>query len=265
MSEFVQYRDGYAVASRTYDNTRAPSDALIDRLAVRVPLGPGCHILDFGCGTANYLRRIADRFGCSCHGVEPSDGMRAVAFGKGADLDIRKGDHLALPFRSAMFDFCYMTDVIHHVPDLDAMFGHLAEVLKPGAPLVVVTDSHRQIEARFYNRYFPSLAAREKARYPEIDEIVRRAAAGGFDFVAEEMFASAPERTVTADFIRHVAEKNYSMFRQLPDAEFADGLRALSAELGRCFPNDAGDSPLVWLLRRPATRWKGSPPVPGFS
>ena len=241
----------YNNASRTYDHTRTHSDRIIDRFANRVLFAQETAILDFGCGTGNYLDRLQRAHGARCCGVEPAEGMRARAVEKNAALEVRSGDHRSVPFSGDTFDFAYMTDVIHHVPDLSVMFRELWRVLKPGGLLCVVTESHEQIERRFYNVYFPSMAANERDRYPEILSVVRDAVASGFSHVATEVLPAVSPATVTDQFLKNVAEKNYSMFRLLDEREYADGLMKMRKDQGRTFPPMGAGDTLIWLKKSP--------------
>jgi len=238
----------YSAAAETYDHTRTHSDDVIDRFCAIVPLDPSVSILDFGCGTGNYLTRIHQRFNCRCYGVEPSEGMLSKATSKAGTLNIEKGDHRAIPFPSETFEFTYMTDVIHHVPSLPEMFRELLRVLKTGGLLCIVTESHAQIDGRFYNRYFPSLAANEKRRYPDVGEITTHAQQAGFCSTATEM-ASSPSREVSDTFLRNVAEKNWSMFRLLSEQEFSTGLCGLSGDLGRSFESSSAGTTFLWFRK----------------
>lgn len=242
----------YAAAAETYDNTRTHSDEVIDRFHATVPLDAATAVLDFGCGTGNYLFRIHQRFACRCQGIEPSDGMRRRAMEKPGMPPIAQGDHLAIPFAAEAFDFCYMTDVIHHIPDLSAMFRELMRVLRSDGHMCIVTESHAQIDGRFYNRYFPSLAAKEKRRYPDIGEIVACAEDAGFITASIETVA-APPRHVTDGFLQNVREKNWSMFRLLTDEEFAHGLARLNDDAGCVFESSASGETFVWFRKTPAS------------
>ncbi|MDR3437321.1 methyltransferase domain-containing protein [Telmatospirillum sp.] len=239
----------YTAASKTYDNTRRSSDVVIERFHRRVRLNGDTAVLDFGCGTGNYLFEIHQRFGCRCHGVEPASGMRAVASAKSAELQIVDGNHEAIPFPAGTFDFAYMTDVIHHVPDLASLFRELRRVLKTGGALCIVTESHSQIDGRFYNRYFPSLAENEKRRYPDIALILNRACDASLASIDVEVLPRSTPSIVSETFLRNVAEKNYSMFRLLPEQEYNAGLQALTGDLGRSFEPAGGGETLLWFRK----------------
>lgn len=237
----------YDSASRSYDNTRSASVGLIEQFNRKVTFSAGTTVLDFGCGTGNYLDTIQRTYGSRCYGVEPSVGMREKAKAKNRELIIEEGDHGRIPFEAGFFDFSYMTDVIHHVPDMAAMFGELRRVLKTGAKLCIVTESHAQIDARFYNRYFPSIATNEKKRYPDIGEIQRVAVRHRFSSLEVEMLARAVAGVVSAALVRTVEEKNYSMFRQLDQSEYVIGLEKLRGDLGKTHDASAMGGSLIWL------------------
>ena len=241
----------YDSASKTYDNTRSHSEILLTRLIERVPVTGTMTILDFGCGTGNYLSTIQKQFGSKCLGVEPSDGMRDLACKKNSLLDIRKGDHRNIPFNDKIIDFAFMTDVIHHVPEPGLMFSELWRVLKFEGKLCIVTESHDQIRARFYNSYFPSLASNEIKRYPRIESILREAKNKGFIHGCTEFLPVTSPRSVNEEFIRNVEEKNFSMFSLLDEHEYADGLSRLKADIGRQFEPSGGGESLIWL-KKPA-------------
>lgn len=237
----------YNQASATYDNTREPSSQHIQRFASRVPLLKNTAVLDFGCGTGNYLNAIQLQYGCHCCGVEPSDGMREIAIRKNPFLDIRSGNHKDVPFMENTFDFAFLTDVIHHIPDLPAMFSELRRVIKTTGLLCIVTESHDQIQNRLYNAYFPSLPNSERSRYPDIPVIVEAAARCGFDLDEVEILPSFPISVVSERTIRNAAEKNFSMLHYLDDREFETGLQKLREDLGKQVDMTRSGETLIWI------------------
>jgi SAM-dependent methyltransferase len=239
----------YDEAARTYDNTRAQSPDLIELFDRKIHFASTTRILDFGCGTGNYLNAIQRRYGSQCFGVEPSDGMIEKAMEKNSDLVITKGDHASIPFQDGFFDFIFMTDVIHHVPDLELLFRVLSSKLKRTGVICILTESHAQIESRWYNAYFPSLEGNEKKRYPDIDTIVKCAALSGLSHYELQNKKGGDKEIVSAVFIRMVEEKNYSMFRLLDQTEYAVGLGKLKSDLGKEVNTNAHGETLLWLAR----------------
>jgi ubiquinone/menaquinone biosynthesis C-methylase UbiE len=220
----------YDEISRTYDHVRKGDLALIQRLIRALPSSPGLHVLDIGCGTGNYtdlFQRLTQLEVC---GVDPSAGMLEKARQKNAHITLKIGQADDIPFDDDFFDFVYMTDVIHHVPDIKAMFAEIRRVLKPGGMGCIVTQSHQQIEARPIVHYFPGTADVDKARYPDIHEIVEVAGDIGFTQIeAETLIEEAFE--LDASYLELVSEKGYSMLHLISDDEYRAGLGKLEQAL----------------------------------
>jgi len=237
----------YNILAQDYDLTRTANINVINLFAAELPLD-GKTILDFGCGTGNFAYAIKKLTSADIYGVEPSDGMMEKALAKG--IDVRKGDHLAIPFADGFFDFIYMTDVIHHVPDLNAMFSEFARVLKPGGLVCILTESHRQLETRFWVKHFPATVAVEKKRYPNISDITSAAKAVGLD--EYKIFATDAENDtiVTEDFVKLVENKGFFMFRLIDEADYQAGLAELKKDFenGTVIHTDHGET-LLWLKK----------------
>jgi len=239
----------YTKASKTYDNTRDSSDLILNIMNNKGVFEKNNNILDFGCGTGNYLKRISEKFICSCYGIEPSSGMREKAIEKNPNLTIVEGNHEKLPFKNSFFDFIYMTDVIHHVSDLNSLFNNLYKKLNQNGLVCIVTESWTQIENRWYNKYFPTLSKNEKNRYPDIEKIIGHAVENRLKFDSLEIKKNPKENEITEHFIRLVEEKKYSMFRILDAYEYKNGLNNLKKDKGKIIiTNDAGES-LIWLKK----------------
>jgi ubiquinone/menaquinone biosynthesis C-methylase UbiE len=241
----VDYND----ASKTYDHTRDTDSDLINLFDEKLHFTESINILDFGCGTGNYLYSIHQKYPPQCFGVEPSDGMLKKALLKNPELSIRKGDHNRIPFEDAFFHFIYMTDVIHHVPDLDALFKNLFRKLVEGGLACIVTESHSQIDTRWYKAYFPSLAKNEKKRYPDVAKIVGYATRIGFCIDEIQIKPAVQVNAVTDHFIKMVEEKNYSMFRLLEESEYQAGLKNLHQDRGKSITTTQHGGTLIWLRK----------------
>lgn len=239
----------YNKASFTYDNTRNANEAILQEFGLKINL-KSVSILDLGCGTGSYLKMIFDSYGNKAFGVEPSDGMREKAIQKNPCLDIRKGNHKHIPFDNDSFDFIYMTDVIHHIPNLNSLFSELQRVLKFNGFICIATQSWEQIEARWYNRYFDSLVKSEKSRYPDISFIIDKAKQFGLVIDEIKEILNNPKHVVTQSFIQNVEEKNFSMFRKISEEELNKGIQGLKNDLGKEIVVKKSGETLIWIRNK---------------
>jgi ubiquinone/menaquinone biosynthesis C-methylase UbiE len=224
----------YDVLSKDYDITRNIKIDTIKRFFSKIEANADTNILDFGCGTGNYACAIKLLSDANVYGVEPSDGMRQKAQEKTPDIVFAKGDHTSIPFDSDFFDFIYMTDVIHHVPDMKSMFSELNRVLRPNGKVCIVTESYQQIETRFWSPYFPATVIVEKQRYPDVPDILSAAAECNFA-LDENMISDCQQKIkISPEFLNLVKNKGYSMFRLISETDYQAGLEKLEKD----FEND---------------------------
>ena len=237
----------YNALAEKYDLTRTANMDILNRFAEELSLD-GISILDFGCGTGNFAYALCKLTSANIYGVEPSDGMREKAIAKG--LDVKEGNHTHLPFEDCFFDFIYMTDVIHHVPDLNTMFTEFMRVLKPNGHVCILTESHEQLVTRFWTKHFPSTITVERERYPDIPVIMEAAKSAGL--LPHKTISTDKEQAVTIseDFIRLVENKGYSMFQMISDKDYKAGLAALKKDYcnGERFISTHGET-LLWLKK----------------
>ena len=239
----------YDILSDDYDLTRNINIDVLEAFFSKVNV-ENSSVLDFGCGTGNYACAFKRLTSANVFGVEPSDGMRQRALDKNGGVGVFKGDHTSVPFENNFFDFIYMTDVIHHVPDLAVMFAELSRVLKPGGLVCVLTESHRQIETWFWSAYFPGTVEVEKKRYPDIGAIVSEASSCGFGTDEITETDQAKKFLISLDFLTLVEKKGFSMFRLISDESFEDGLAKLRSDfrLKREIVSNHGET-LLWLKK----------------
>lgn len=237
----------YNILAKDYDLTRTANINIINLFASELSLD-GKIILDFGCGTGNFAYAIKKLTTADIYGVEPSDGMIEKSLAK--EIDVRKGDHSSIPFDDNFFDFIYMTDVIHHVPDLQMMFTEFYRVLKRGGIVCILTESHKQLETRFWVKHFRTTVDVEKKRYPDIPDIINSAENIGFR--ESKIIATDAENDIiiTEDFIKLVENKGYSMFRLIEESDYQAGLTALKKDYENhtVIHTNHGET-LIWLKK----------------
>jgi SAM-dependent methyltransferase len=95
-------------------------------------------ILDAGCGTGHYLRRMRD-LGHDVVGVEPAAPMRAAARRLNPDAPILDAVISDLPFGDHSFDLVVAIEVLRylHAADIRAALEEMIRVTRPGGRVVV--------------------------------------------------------------------------------------------------------------------------------
>ncbi len=114
-----------------------------EALARHLPEGPGCRLLDIGCGVGGPARFFAERLDCEVVGIDLTPDFIAVA--KSLTARVRLAERasfqvasaLDLPFHDASFDAATLLHVGMNIDDKRALFAEAARVLRPGATFAV--------------------------------------------------------------------------------------------------------------------------------
>ena len=122
-----------------FETHYAEYDAWFDRnanvyeselLAVREVLPPPGDWVEIGVGSG----RFASRLGIPT-GIEPADGIAALARGRG--VDVLKGKAESLPLQDESIDAAFLITTLCFVDDVDRTFHELARVLRAGGQAIV--------------------------------------------------------------------------------------------------------------------------------
>jgi SAM-dependent methyltransferase len=108
-------------------------------LGDRLPIQPGDHVLDLGCGLGGPARYFAQRFDCMVSGIDITGpfveaGRKLTALvGLAGRVEIEQGDAHHLPYTEGAFDGAYTQHMTMNVADRGRVFAEARRVLKPGA------------------------------------------------------------------------------------------------------------------------------------
>ncbi|HEX6421474.1 MAG TPA: methyltransferase domain-containing protein [Acidimicrobiales bacterium] len=201
----------------------------LDRVAPHVPGPPPAAVVDVGSGTGIWSRALAERFGCTVHGVEPSEGMRVRARRAHPHPRVQyvPGRCDELPLADESVGAAWLSTVIHQFPDLDAAARELRRVIEPGGKVFVRSGyPGRQDEIELFH-LFPG-AMRVAERWPRLGRVITAFEDAGFAFahierVREPTFDSYEQMLALLPVMR----RSDTALVDLDDEEWAKGIAAI--------------------------------------
>lgn len=218
----------YDTVSKVYDNVRVGDLEMIRQILHGVSLDSESKVLDVGCGTGNNTLLLTEASHAKVIGLDISYGMLEKAYEKSKTVLFVQAPADALPFANDTFQFAFMTEVIHHLPDPQSSIKDLYRVIETGRLLCIVTQSHKQIDGRMTSRFFPASAKVDKERYPDIDEIEEFLLKAGFSEMTPKEYKFRPTK-LGEGYLHTVENRGYSMLHKISREDYEQGVRDLKA------------------------------------
>ena len=134
----TKVKDFNAVAATWDENPRRVQlgRAVADSIKANIEIPQKCQALEFGCGTGlvtfNLVREL-DLVVAADRAQEMLDVVRKKAQDLGAEgVETQLVSDDLTQLGRSKYDFIYSNMVLHHLPDIEAVLGHLVAALKPG-------------------------------------------------------------------------------------------------------------------------------------
>lgn len=227
-------RAHYDHLAPVYDQNWAYSPDFLEWMSgcilARLRVEHGDRVVDVGCGTGLYARRLAEHTG-SVVCVDPSarmleqipDDPRLVVVQASAE-DVVSGSVL-LP--GGRFEAIVVKEAIHHVTDRGAVIGGLATLLAPGGRFLIVMLPI-SIEYPLFQ------AAHDRFRELQPDPEAIAAAMEKAGLVVELSYGDFPLVFSTERYVAMVGDRYLSLLSMFDDKELAAGV----AEIRRRYPGE---------------------------
>lgn len=243
-----------------YDSGRRLSPATVDAWADAVgpflgDVGRG-PVLDLGAGTGRFSGLLARWSGVAVIAVEPAVPMARRARDKRLPgVQVVGGAAEAIPLRDRSVAAAWLSQVVHHIDDLDGAASELGRVVRPGGRLLIRGTFGRDrstghADAGFVvYRYFPA-ARRIEDTFPTRRRVLGALGAAGFD---EEMTTTVAQETAASlrELHRRVSSRADSTLAALGDDTFAAGLEVLARDVAaEAAPTPVVDQVDFTVLRR---------------
>lgn len=190
----------------------------------------GRRVLDLGCGTGRLSAALAQQGLARVWGVDASAEMLDVARQKvPASVGLKQARAEDLPFRDGWFERVVMWLVVHLV-DRPGAFREVARVLVPDGRLAVVTFAAGHFDRYWLNRYFPTIAAIDRERFPSEAALGPELGSAGFEDVR---FVRRSEHGVLSReaALERIRGRHISTFDLLDEDEIDAGTAMAEREL----------------------------------
>lgn len=226
----IKEKVDFQVYAKKFDSHRNADLSLVDSAINSLNLERTMRVLDFGCGTGNYLKTLQIKKFTNLFGLDQSDEMCKIASRK-TIATIKKGSHTEIPYDNDFFDAVIIVDVVHFIDDIASLFNNLYRVCKKNSRIFVATQSHDQLNARIYSEYFPTTTVIDKVRHHEIIKIVSVGESHGFSLISVEDYLANTDFLVDRKYFDLIKNKAFYILGLLSDEEFDKGIARLELDI----------------------------------
>lgn len=184
-------------------------------------------VLDFGCGSGNYIKAMCTYTNYNIYGVEPCEEMITYARKQNPNIPIKTGNHLSIPYPDNFFEYVYMTNVVHQIPNISDMYKEIYRVLKPNGILCICTENRCQLLSKYWIKYFPSIIIKDLQRFPSISKLKKSANKQNFTttkitFVGEKKWCY-----ITKFLLLQILKRSMSVLNLISDKEYEAGTQKI--------------------------------------
>jgi len=244
--------DSTAIPPKYHVTRQLPDDAMRRWLAAirrSAPLQPRSIVADVGCGTGRFSAGLAELYQSDVVGLDRSVKMLAEARARSRQPWFCAGDADALPLLRASIGMVFLSNVIHHLVDLQRAAEGFALALEPGGFVVVRNYLREQLRQLPYLEFFPEAMASSMASLNSKTEIESAFARAGFQ-LASFQTVEQPVAHSPLQYLNKIRARVYSDLAAISDEAFGAGVArmvtAVSAGWHRSLTEPVGLFSFQW-------------------
>jgi SAM-dependent methyltransferase len=199
-------------------------------------------LLDLGCGTGRFAIPFANQLGYSVTAIDNSKEMIEKAKQKDADSSVvwLVQDVTNLAIGESAFDVIFMSHLLHHLDNPQALIKKCYQILKPNGVIINRYGALEHIQHDPEHRFFPETIKLDKMRCPTIKRVEVWFQKAGFTEVESEIVVQ-PTYTSGEDRLSKVKLKSTSVLTLINQSAFKEGLESFEKYVSQN-PSDP------WLL-----------------
>jgi ubiquinone/menaquinone biosynthesis C-methylase UbiE len=223
----MQY-DSTAVPER-YHSSRALTSADVDRGVSLVqevlPRAGSTLLIDLGCGTGRFTAPLAEQLGVSVIGIDPSQKMlrEAARHTRSRCITYVEGSAESISLGASVAALIFMSNVIHHVTDLDQALREMWRVLQPHGIVFIRNYSLENLRSLPYLQFFPKAMHISREMLWPRRTLVEHFTARGFTQLSQGTMGQEASPDV-ASYLRKIESRAYSDLALISDEAFAHGI-----------------------------------------
>ena len=219
-----------------YQATRQlPDDSMRRWLATirqSAPLQSGSIVADVGCGTGRFSAGLAELYQSHVIGIDRSVKMLAEARTRNCRAWFCVGDADELPLLRGSVGMVFLSNVIHHLADLQRAAEGFALALEPGGFVVVRNYLREQLRELPYMEFFPEAMTFSMGSLHSKKEIERAFTRAGFQ-LASFQSVEQPIADSSLQYLNKIRARVYSDLATISDQAFGAGVARMATAVSR--------------------------------
>jgi SAM-dependent methyltransferase len=219
----------YTKIAKTWDEARPLYDRnlelCLNLVVKRVGSRNQIKLLDLGCGTGRFAIPFAYQIGYSVTAIDNSKEMIEKARQKDTDsrIDWLVRDVTNLKFAASSFDVIFMSHLLHHLDNPQALIQKCYQILKPNGIIINRYGALEHVRHDPEHRFFPEALELDERRCPTINQVEVWIQNAGFTGVQSEIVVQ-PTYNSGEDRLSRVKLKSTSVLTLISQRAFEKGL-----------------------------------------